>query len=234
MAPATRLERHGARSSRRSAPSSGAPGSGRPRCSRARSRRRHGEHALRADAVGDLVEPELEQAARVLISTQPSGRRPPKTSTWCSSVGSWMISASGLGDRLVRADRAVVDAAERDDRRARALRAEARERLRVAALEERRDSTAARRRSRPPARRARGCGPRARSALPARALEQQRAARRRRRGGACGRPRPWSPRSRRSRPAPAGRRTRGAPRAPGRRSTSAAPGARARGISSRR
>ena len=42
----------------------------------------------------------------------------------------------GRDDRLADADRAVVDAAERDDRRAGALGAEARERLRVAALEE--------------------------------------------------------------------------------------------------
>ena len=44
-----------------------------------------------------------------------------------------------LGDRLAHADRPVVDAAERDDRRAGALRAEGRERLRVPALGERRD-----------------------------------------------------------------------------------------------
>ena len=42
-----------------------------------------------------------------------------------------------LGDRLARADRLVVDAAERHHRRAHPLRAEARERLGVPALEER-------------------------------------------------------------------------------------------------
>ena len=42
----------------------------------------------------------------------------------------------GRGDRLAHPDRPVVDAAERDHRRARALRAEARERLRVPALDE--------------------------------------------------------------------------------------------------
>src|SRR3954447_2072162 len=42
----------------------------------------------------------------------------------------------GTRDRLVAPDRAVVDPAERDDRRAGALGAEARERLRVAAFEE--------------------------------------------------------------------------------------------------
>ena len=45
----------------------------------------------------------------------------------------------GLQDRLAQADLLVVDAAERDHRRAGALRAEAREGLRVAAFAERRD-----------------------------------------------------------------------------------------------
>jgi hypothetical protein len=45
----------------------------------------------------------------------------------------------GLHDRLARADLAIVDPAERDDRRAHALGAEAREGLRVAALVERGD-----------------------------------------------------------------------------------------------
>ena len=46
----------------------------------------------------------------------------------------------GRDDRLVRANGSVVDATERDDRRARPLRPEARERLRVLALEERGDA----------------------------------------------------------------------------------------------
>src|SRR4249919_1490227 len=45
----------------------------------------------------------------------------------------------GRDDRLAHADLAIVDAAERHDRRAGALGAEARKRLRVLAVEERRD-----------------------------------------------------------------------------------------------
>jgi hypothetical protein len=48
-----------------------------------------------------------------------------------------------MHDGLAGADRAVADAAERHHRRARALRAEARERLRVLAVEETRPPTAA-------------------------------------------------------------------------------------------
>ena len=44
-----------------------------------------------------------------------------------------------LGDRLAHPDRLLVDPAEADDRGARALGAEGRERLGVPALEERRD-----------------------------------------------------------------------------------------------
>ena len=50
-----------------------------------------------------------------------------------------MISASGAAIGSRTRIGAVVDAAERDDRRAGALGAEARERLRVPPLEERRD-----------------------------------------------------------------------------------------------
>ena len=50
-----------------------------------------------------------------------------------------MISASGSQDRLAQPDLPVVDAAERDHRRAGALRAEAGEGLRVPALAERGD-----------------------------------------------------------------------------------------------
>ncbi len=50
-----------------------------------------------------------------------------------------MISASGSQDRLAQADLLVVDAAEGHHRRAGALRAEAGERLRVAAFAERGD-----------------------------------------------------------------------------------------------
>ena len=74
-----------------------------------------------------------------LIRMYRAARRPLNRSTWCSSVGSWMISASGSSTGSRERISLVVDAAERHHRRAHALRAEARECLRVTPFEKRGD-----------------------------------------------------------------------------------------------
>ena len=92
--------------------------------------------AVRAAGAGaNSARPELVEAPRAVDEHVAVVARPWNTSTWCSSVGSWTISASGarIGSRRRIS---FVDAAERDHRRARALRAEARKRLRMPALEE--------------------------------------------------------------------------------------------------
>ena len=78
-------------------PSRAALGSGRPRCSRARRRGRHGD-----DPRLELAEAEPAGAVRA-VEQDGAGLpcRPANTATWCSSVGSPMISASGatIGSR---------------------------------------------------------------------------------------------------------------------------------------
>ena len=121
------------------APSSAAFGSGRPRCSRARSvagtvSRRSGRK--RCD---ELVQPELREAARRVDEEVAVRREPGEEVDLVQQRRILDDQGVRLGDRLAQPDLGVVDAAERDDRGAGALRAEARERLRVPALGERRD-----------------------------------------------------------------------------------------------
>ena len=109
------------------------PAAAGPRCSRASSVA--GTPARGRRAAASSASPSGGGSGRLLTSTKPSAARPANTSTWCSSVGSW-ITRRRAGDRLVGADRRVVDPAERLDRVRPPLRPEARERLRVAAVDE--------------------------------------------------------------------------------------------------
>ena len=98
--------------------------------------RRHRQQALAAEPLDELAEPELVEAARGVDQDVAVRAEPAEEVDLVQQRRVLDDQRVGLGDRLARADRAVVDAAEGDDRRAGALRAEARERLRVAALVE--------------------------------------------------------------------------------------------------
>ena len=116
------------------APSSAAFGSGLPRCRRARP-----VAGTVSSVRVEPIEAELGGAARAV----EEDRAPrPKAAEQIDLVQQRRVlhdQRVGLDDRLADADRPLVDAAERDDRGAGALGAEARERLRVAAVAERRD-----------------------------------------------------------------------------------------------
>ena len=100
-------------------------------------RRQGREPVAAAKPCAKLAEAQLLEAARRVEQDEATGLAAPlKRSTWCSSVGSWMISASGssTGSR----SRIALSSMRQNaiTGRAHALGAEARERLRVTAFEE--------------------------------------------------------------------------------------------------
>src|SRR4051794_15164712 len=87
----------------------------------------------------DVLEPELRHGPRGVDQYGAAGPHAAEEVDLVQQRGVLHDQRVGLHDRLAHPDRLLVDAAEGDDRRARPLRAEARERLSVALLEERRE-----------------------------------------------------------------------------------------------
>src|SRR5919198_659757 len=88
------------------------------------------------EAVDDVLEAQLRDAAAGVDEYVRALAHAAEDVDLVQQGGVLHDQRVGLRDRLAGADRTVVDAAERDHRRAGALGAEARERLRVAALQE--------------------------------------------------------------------------------------------------
>ena len=114
-------------------------GIGRPRCSRASSVAGTVSRRSRRNRSRELAEPELVEAARRVDQDVAVGLEAAEDVHLVQQRRVLDDQRVGLGDRLARADLLVVDPAEGHHRRAGALGAEARERLRVAALDERGD-----------------------------------------------------------------------------------------------
>ena len=100
---------------------------------------RNGDHPLVPEALGDLADAELVEAALAVDQHVAVGLQALEDVDLVQQRRVLDDQHVGREDRLAQADLAVVDAAERDHRRAGALRAEAREGLRMATLRERRD-----------------------------------------------------------------------------------------------
>ena len=109
------------------------------RDARERARWRHRQQPLRPVAGGELGEAEAREVRGAVDQDVARRRRGPRRVDLVQERRVLDDQGVGLGDRLADADRRVVDPAEGDDRRAGALGAERRERLGVAALDERGD-----------------------------------------------------------------------------------------------
>src|SRR5215207_8860412 len=96
-----------------------------------------GGHGQNLEVLGELGESELGEAAAGVDEDVPALAHPAEDVDLVQQRRVLHDQRVGLHDGLADADLPVVDAAERHDRRTGALRAEARERLRVALLEER-------------------------------------------------------------------------------------------------
>ena len=117
-------------------PSSAAFGSGRPTCLSANSVAGTVHRRSAWKPVGELAETEVLEAARGVDQDVAVLAQAPEDVHLVQQGGVLDDQRVGLEDRLPQADRVRVDPAERHHRGARALGAEARERLRVAALAE--------------------------------------------------------------------------------------------------
>ena len=98
---------------------------------------RHGQQPLAAEAPDEVAETELVEALGGVDQDEAVRLAAAEHVHLVQQRGVLDDQRVGLHHGLARADLVIVDAAERDHRRAHALGAEARERLRVAALVER-------------------------------------------------------------------------------------------------
>jgi hypothetical protein len=101
--------------------------------------RRHGEHPLVAEVLDEFAEAELVEALGGVDQDEAVSAQTSEEVHLMQQRRVLDDQRVGFHDRLAHADLAIVDAAERDHRRARALGAEAREGLCMATLVEGRD-----------------------------------------------------------------------------------------------
>ncbi len=117
-------------------PPSSAAFAKRARCARGRARGRHGKEPLAAEARDEVREPQRVEALCRVDQDEDIGPAAAEDVHLMEQRGVLDDQRVGLHYGLARADLAVVDATEGDNRGAHPLRAEAGKRLRVAALVE--------------------------------------------------------------------------------------------------